>query len=247
MHFRICPFRTHAAAGVALILLFAGSTTACAQSGALSKFGQAATALAPASRSTSEQVIPKEEVAQGLQEALVKGAGEAVGLLGKTSGFAKSPIYRIPLPPEAERLRAKIDANPVLKAAVAPQLDATVERMNEGAEKAVAKALPIFKRAILSMTFADAYGILRGGNRAATDYLIRTTGPTLRATFKPEVEAALQEAEIARKAARASARQAMHAARAAVRANGHLTLAERDHALHALDRETSRMDDAAHH
>jgi hypothetical protein len=51
-------------------------------------------------------VLPKEDVAQGLQEALVKGAGEAVGLLGKTSGFANSPLYRIPLPPEAERLRA---------------------------------------------------------------------------------------------------------------------------------------------
>jgi hypothetical protein len=47
------------------------------------------------------------------------------------------------------------------------------------------------------MTFADAYGILRGGNRAATDYLIRTTGPALRVAFKPEVDAALQEARVA--------------------------------------------------
>jgi hypothetical protein len=94
-------------------------------------------------------------------------------------------------------LRTKIDANPVLKAAVGPQLDATVARMNEGAEKAVARALPLFKRAILSMTFADAYGILTGGNRAATDYLQRTTGPALRAEFKPEVDAALKEAELA--------------------------------------------------
>lgn len=68
-----------------------------------------------------------------------------------------------------------------------------------------------------------------------------------RAEAQHRAEAALQEAEIARKAAMASAREAMHAARAAVRANGHLTLAERDHALHALDREASRMDDGAHH
>jgi hypothetical protein len=189
--------RIPAVKGSAVAALLVLTTSAFAQTGALSKLGQVATAMAPVSRSTSEQVLPKEDVAQGLQEALVNGASEAVGLLGKTSGFANSPLYRIPLPPEAERLRTKIDANPVLKAAVGPQLEATVARMNEGAEKAVAKALPIFKRAILSMTFADAYGILRGGNRAATDYLIRTTGPTLRAAFKPEVDAALQEARVA--------------------------------------------------
>lgn len=191
-------FRFPAAKGTAAAAFLVLATSACAQTGTLSKWGQAATALVPsAAHSQREPVLAQEEVAQGLQEALVKGAGEAVGLLGKPSGFSASPVYRIPLPPEAERLRAKIDANPLLKAAVGPQLDATVARMNEGAEKAVAKALPIFKRAILSMTFADAFGILRGGDRAATDYLLRTTGPSLRTAFQPEVAAALQEARLA--------------------------------------------------
>jgi Protein of unknown function (DUF4197) len=148
--------RMQVAKGPALAALLALTTSACAQTGTLSNLGRAATALAPVTRSAAaEQALPKEEVALGLQEALVQGAGEAVGLLGTPSGFSNSPLYRIPLPPEAERLRTKIDANPLLKAAVGPQLDATVARMNEGAEKAVAKALPIFKRAILSMTFAE--------------------------------------------------------------------------------------------
>ena len=184
-----------------LLVLATGSLSSCAQSGTLvlPKPGTVLSKL-PSGKpqeTSGTQAIPQTEVAQGLQEALVQGAGTAVGLLGKTSGFSNSPIYRIPLPPEADRLRSKIDANPVLKAAVGPQLDATVARMNEGAEKAVARALPLFKRAILSMTFADAYAILTGGDRAATDYLQRTTGPALRAEFKPEVDAALQEAELA--------------------------------------------------
>ena len=183
------------------LVLTASSLSSCAQTGTLvlPKPGTVLSKLPGAAPQTTSgtQGIPQTEVAQGLQEALVQGAGAAVGLLGKTTGFSNSPIYRIPLPPEADRLRSKIDANPILKAAVGPQLDATVARMNEGAEKAVARALPLFKRAILSMTFADAYGILTGGNRAATDYLQRTTGPALRAEFKPEVDAALQEAELA--------------------------------------------------
>lgn len=183
------------------LVLLASSLSAIAQSGTgvLPKPGTVLSKLPGAQPQTATGTpgIPQTEVAQGLQEALVQGAGVAVGLLGKTSGFSNSPVYRIPLPPEADRLRAKIDANPVLKAAVGPQLDATVARMNEGAEKAVARALPLFKRAILSMTIADAFGILTGGDRAATDYLQRTTGPALRAEFKPEVDAALQEAELA--------------------------------------------------
>ena len=144
------------------LVLAASSLSSCAQTGTLvlPKPGTVLSKLSGAATQTASgsQGIPQTEVAQGLQEALVQGAGAAVGLLGKTTGFSNSPIYRIPLPPEADRLRSKIDANPILKATVGPQLDATVARMNEGAEKAVARALPLFKRAILSMTFADAYG-----------------------------------------------------------------------------------------
>lgn len=182
-------------------LLAWGSTTACAQT-TLPKLpvkvpAIGGTSTVPLGGASTASRPTATEVAGGLQEALLQGASDAVGLLGKPSGFLNHPVYRIPLPPEAERLRAKIDANPLLKAAVGPQLDATVTRMNEGAERAVARALPLFKRAILSLTFADAYALLTGGNRAATDYLERTTGPALRAEFKPEVEAALRESRVA--------------------------------------------------
>ena len=42
------------------------------------------------------------------------------------------------------------------------------------------------------MTIQDAFGILRGGDRAATDYLKRTTTAQLTATFKPIVSKSLQ-------------------------------------------------------
>jgi len=43
------------------------------------------------------------------------------------------------------------------------------------------------------MTLQDAMGILRGNERAATDYLQRTTSPELRKAFQPEIEKALQQ------------------------------------------------------
>ena len=42
------------------------------------------------------------------------------------------------------------------------------------------------------MTIQDAFGILRGGDRAATDYLNRTTTVQLTAAFKPIVSKSLQ-------------------------------------------------------
>jgi hypothetical protein len=65
-------------------------------------------------------------------------------------------------------------------------------RINLAAERAAGKAVPIFTSAITSMTVSDAMGILKGSDRAATDYLNRTTGTALKNAFKPELDSALQ-------------------------------------------------------
>ena len=83
------------------LVLAASSLSSCAQTGTLvlPKPGTVLSKLPGAAPQTASgsQGIPQTEVAQGLQEALVQGAGAAVGLLGKTSGFSNSPTYRIPL------------------------------------------------------------------------------------------------------------------------------------------------------
>jgi hypothetical protein len=68
--------------------------------------------------------------------------------------------------------------------------------MNDGAENAMDKAMPIFKDAIMNMSFADAMGVLRGGNGAATQYLRNTTTTSLQQAFKPVIQQSLNDVRI---------------------------------------------------
>jgi len=69
--------------------------------------------------------------------------------------------------------------------------------MNRAAERAAGEARDIFWNAITSMTVADAFGILRGGNTAATDYFHDRTAAALRMRFKPIIEQKIGEVGIA--------------------------------------------------
>lgn len=75
-------------------------------------------------------------------------------------------------------------------------VDQFVETLNHGAEKAAAKATPIFTTAITSMTLTDVYDIWKGEDDAATQYLRRTTSDQLKAAFRPEIKAALEQVEV---------------------------------------------------
>jgi hypothetical protein len=63
--------------------------------------------------------------------------------------------------------------------------------MNRAAEDASKYVGNIFLNAIKQMTIQDAFGILRGGNFAATDYLKSKTTADLTAAFTPIVSKSL--------------------------------------------------------
>jgi hypothetical protein len=86
----------------------------------------------------------------------------------------------------------------VLNALIGGQLDKCIQAMNDGAENAMGKAMPIFKDAVMGMSFADAMGILKGGNGSATTYLRNTTTSALHNAFKPTIKSALDEVEISK-------------------------------------------------
>ena len=139
-----------------------------------------------------------KEIGQGLKEALDAGVATGVAQLSKVGGFAQSPVYRIPLPPEIQALEEKVRKNPVLSATVGPKLDGLIAAMNEGAEKAVQEAAPIFKEAIVTMTIQDAVGILQGGEGSATAYLKGATEPAVQEAFAPVIDRALQAVDVAK-------------------------------------------------
>jgi len=126
--------------------------------------------------------LANSDIAEGLKQALHKGAHISVDYLGHTDGFWKHPDMRIPLP-DALRTPARF----LRKAGLGSYADQLQKRMNRAAEKAVPLAKPIFYDAIHSMHFSDVRRILQGPDDAATRYFERKTVPDLTKAFSPIV------------------------------------------------------------
>ncbi len=108
------------------------------------------------------------DVISGLKEALNNGVSNGTSKLSAVDGFFKDAAIKILMPPEA---------------------------MNRAAEDAAKSAAPIFLDAIKQMSIGDAWGILRGGDTAATAYLRKTTTAPLTNAFKPVIETSLQKVD----------------------------------------------------
>ncbi|NEN22570.1 DUF4197 domain-containing protein [Cryomorpha ignava] len=135
--------------------------------------------------------LTTSEVASGLKEALVKGTDYAVDFSGVKDGFYKNPRLFIPFPEEAEKVKET-----ALKLGLTSQVNKFEETLNRAAEQAVKEAKPIFVNAITSMTVEDAFGLLKGGDNAATEYLRRKTSAELFNKFEPKVSQAVNQVEL---------------------------------------------------
>lgn len=132
--------------------------------------------------------LTSAEVASGLKQALEFGITEGAGKLSQTDGYFKSQ-YKILLPPEAQKVTAKLKNVPGFETVE----NIILEKINRGAEDAAKKAAPIFKDAITGMTFNDAMGILMGPKNAATNYLNQATYNKLYAEFNPVIVQSLDK------------------------------------------------------
>ncbi|MEQ9426289.1 MAG: DUF4197 domain-containing protein [Cyclobacteriaceae bacterium] len=130
--------------------------------------------------------LSTEEVASGLKEALEKGTSKGTDKASKSDGYFKNPAIKILFPPDAQEVEKKLRAIGMNK-----QVDRFILSLNRAAEKAAKEAKPIFITAIKSMTIEDAWGILKGENDAATQYLNRTTSQQLFTKFNPIIKNAL--------------------------------------------------------
>ena len=140
---------------------------------------------------SSQGSLSTSEVTSGLKEALVRGTDYAVNFSGVKDGFYKNPRLFIPFPAEAAKVKET-----ALKLGLSSQVNKFEETLNRAAEQAVIEAKPIFVNAITSMTVEDAFGLLRGGDNAATDYLRRKTSAALFNKFQPKVAQAVNKVEL---------------------------------------------------
>src|SRR5690606_39472750 len=91
------------------------------------------------SKITGSGGVTEAEAGQGIKEALTQGVTNAVLNLNKTDGFFGSSLYKVLLPPDAQKIETTLR-----KAGMGDQVDKAILSINRGAEEAVAFAKPIF-------------------------------------------------------------------------------------------------------
>lgn len=137
--------------------------------------------------------VTNEEAIAALREALVEGAISASTTLSAKDGYFGNALLKILLPPEAKPMIDSISKIPQGKKLV----DDVVLRLNRSAEEAAKNVVPIFRDAIMSMTIIDGIAIVKGGDRAATEYLERKTRGKLKNLYRPKVDNALAKPLVA--------------------------------------------------
>lgn len=130
--------------------------------------------------------VSEAEAGQGIKEALTQGVTNAVLNLNKTDGFFGNQLYKMLLPPDAQKIETTLR-----KVGMGSQVDKAVLAINRGAEEAVRFAKPIFVDAIKEITIQDALKLVSGGKDAATQYFKQKTTEKLIAAFTPSVKTSL--------------------------------------------------------
>lgn len=155
-------------------------------------FGLVTLSLSFSAMALSVADLSNQETAGGLKDALIQGAGTAVGKLGVTDGFLGNPKVKIPLPDSLKKAEKAMRMFGMGK-----QADDLVVRMNRAAEAAVPEAKTLLVDAVKKMSLQDAKGILTGGDDAATQYFKKTTSPQLTDKFLPIVKKATEDVALA--------------------------------------------------
>lgn len=139
--------------------------------------------------SGSDQPLTSTEISGGLKEALLVGINNSSQILGATDGYYKDDLVKILLPPEADIIVKNISKIPGGNELI----EDVLLKINRAAEDAVKDATPIFVNSIKSMTIADAAGILKGEENAATQYLHKSTYNQLFELYRPKIEASVEK------------------------------------------------------
>lgn len=132
--------------------------------------------------------LSKEEIINGLKEALSVGTNNSTKKLGGVDGFFKDAALKILMPEEAKNVEKTLRGM-----GMSSLVDKAILSMNRAAEDAASGVANIFLDAIKHMTVTDGLKILQGGDFAATDYLKTSTTSTLTEKMRPVIETSLNK------------------------------------------------------
>jgi len=139
----------------------------------------------------AKKALTNEDVINGLKNALTVGTNNSSGIASKVDSFYKNPTLFIPFPPEAIKVKDKLDA-----LGQKEQTEKFVMTLNRAAEEAAKNAAPVFINAIKDMSIGDGFVILKGANNAATQYLMDKTTAELKQKFAPIIQAAIDKVQV---------------------------------------------------
>lgn len=132
--------------------------------------------------------LSEVDAANAIREALLIGSNFGVNTLGQTGSFSRDILLNAVLPQEAQKLVQTLD-----RLGLASELNRFTATLDNAAVETVKRSGPVFAEGIRKMSIMDAIGIVKNGGTAATDYLRRTVGDTLRGTVRPIMRNALTE------------------------------------------------------
>lgn len=131
--------------------------------------------------------VSREEMSTAFRQVLEQGVQRGVQELSEKDAFLAHPEFKIDFPDEAKKLEKKLKRL---------GFDSICERfeasLNTAAEEAIVLAQPVFKEAIMQLSFQDVVGLLKGSSTAVTDHLRLKTEGALIEKFKPLVSEKLQ-------------------------------------------------------
>lgn len=134
------------------------------------------------------QQLSNETVVAGLKQALEVGTKNSVNSTNKPGGFSNNPLIKIAVPDELDNV-----AGALRKVGLGSYVNNFERQMNRAAEKASGEAKDVFIGAISSMSISDAWGILRGGDNAATNYFREKTQASLERRFQPIITSNMEK------------------------------------------------------
>jgi hypothetical protein len=132
--------------------------------------------------------LSTDDIANGLKEALQKGAQTGTQKLSSPGGFLQNAALKIIMPPEAQKIESTLR-----RLGFNQLMDDMIVSMNRAAEDACKTAAPIFTSAIKEMTITDGINILKGSDTSATAYLRTKTNTALAQNFSPIVKTSLDK------------------------------------------------------
>lgn len=132
--------------------------------------------------------LDESTVAAGIKEALRVGTERSTASTSKLDGFYKNALIRIALPEQYEGVARTLNS-----IGMGSYVDDFERSMNRAAERASGEAIDVFWSAIMQMSISDAFGILNGGETAATDYFRGKTTTSLTVRFQPIVTEKMEE------------------------------------------------------